>query len=129
MVGTLGNIIFEVSDEKIKTFKSLNLSKKANYATHNIINKKGLSEFTGFEPMSIKININLNQNLGVNVQEELNKINKAFSGHEVLNFILNGQPVGEGKFVIENISEDMKVIGKNGEIISCEINLDLKEYI
>ena len=78
--------------------------------------------------MNIKINISLNQNLGVNVQQELDKINKAFAGHEILNFILNGQPIGGGKFIITDISEDVKIVDKKGSIISCDVNLSLREY-
>ena len=46
-IGSLGNVVFEVSSEKVKTLRDMQRQGSARFATHEIIGKKPLREFLG----------------------------------------------------------------------------------
>ena len=128
MIGSLGEVVFEVSADKILTFDGLQFSKKANYAEHAIHARKGLLEFTGFSAVTASMNIALNADLGVNPLEELAKLNGIFERHEAVFFILDGKPQGDGLWVIESMSLKYDYLSNTGVPKIIEVSLNIKEY-
>ena len=128
-LGSLDDIEFEVSDEKVRTFRDLNLNKSAKFAAHEIHNKKALLEFTGFDADDLSLKIDINSALGVDVKEELDALHDLFNNHEAVPFILNGEPQGEGLWVLESLDEDFSMINNKGELVRVELSLKLKEYL
>ena len=57
MIGSYGDIVFEVSDKKVKTFRDFQIQRSAKYSEHAIHGGKALLEFTGLSPASISLNI------------------------------------------------------------------------
>ena len=49
MIGSLGSVVFEVSTERVKTFRDLQIQRSAKYSEHAIHGRKGLLEFTGLD--------------------------------------------------------------------------------
>ena len=129
MIGSLGEVVFEVSENQILTFDGLTFQRKANYSEHSIHTKKGLLEFTGFSAMTASMNIALNEDLGINPRDELERLTEIFNNHEAVSFILNGNPQGDGLWVIESMSLNYNFISNIGEPKVIEVSLNLKEYI
>jgi len=129
MIGSLGEVIFEVSAEKILTFDGLQFSHSAKYSEHAVHGRKGLLEFTGFSASTLSMNITLNSNLGINPKKELENLKEIFFNHEAVLFILDGEPQGENLWVIESLSEKHDNISKHGASNYIEVSLNLKEYI
>ncbi|MBR2208885.1 MAG: phage tail protein [Synergistaceae bacterium] len=129
MIGSLGEIVFNVSENQILTFDGLNFQRKANYSEHSVHTRKGLLEFTGFSAATASMNIVLNEVLGINPREELERLNDIFVNHEAVPFILNGNPQGDGLWVIESMSVKYNFISSIGEPKIIEVSLNLKEYI
>ena len=129
MIGTLGSVEFEVSEDNIKTFQDLNFSHQANFTEHKIINSKGLLEFTGLNASSCSLKIILDINRGIIPAKELDTLHDIFNNHEAVAFILGGKVQGLELWVITSLSENFAIIGPNGEIFRVEVNLSLKEYL
>ena len=128
-LGSLGDITFEVSSEKIRTFRDLQIQRKANYAEHAIHGKKGLLEFTGFSAATGSLNIRLDAALGVTPQEEFDALLEAFNEHQAVPLILDGEPIGDGLWVIESVNETFEIVNNQGTPIVLEVSLNLKEYV
>lgn len=129
MIGNLGDVEFEVSFEKIRTFSDMQIQRGAKYAEHSIHGCKALLEFTGFSPASLSLKIKIDAALGVDPQEELDALHEILNKHEAVPFILDGEPQGEGLWVLESLDENYEVINNKGTFISVETSLKLKEYI
>jgi len=127
-IGSLGDIVFEVSPDKVRTFRDLQIQRKANYTEHAIHGKKGLLEFTGFAAATGSLNIRLDAALGVNPKEEFDALLEIFTEHQAVPLILNGEPIGDGLWVIEGIDEGFEVVNNKGVAIALEVPLKLKEY-
>lgn len=129
MVGSLGDIVFEVSSESVRTFRDLSMQRSTKYAEHEVHAGKALLEFTGFAPISASLKIRLDAGLGIDPSEELNALREILSKHEAIPFILDGEPQGEHLWVIETMDEDHQVLNNSGTLIVVEVSLALKEYV
>lgn len=129
MVGSLGEIVFSVSDTQVKTFSDYQVQRSAKYTEHAILGRKGLLEFTGFGAATASLNIKLDAALKINPKDELETLRKMFAEHKAVLFVLNGEPQGDNLWVIESIDEKYNVIDNQGIIISADVGVKLKEYI
>ncbi|MBQ9487275.1 MAG: phage tail protein [Selenomonadaceae bacterium] len=65
IIGAFGELVFEVSARRVVTFDSYKRTTKAKYATHEIIGRPPVLEFTGRELEEITLTITLISCLGV----------------------------------------------------------------
>ena len=73
-VGNLGEIVFEVSDETVRTLSKMNWGGSANYAVHKRHAGNALTEFTGLNPDSFTFSMTLVAQLGVDPMAEIKKL-------------------------------------------------------
>ena len=129
MIGSFGDVVFEVSSERVRTFRDFQIQRSAKYSEHAIHGRKGLLEFSGLSASTASLNIRLDAGLGVNPNEELTTLHDTLNNHEALPFILDGEPQGDGLWVLESLSESYEIIDNKGAVIAVEVSLKLKEYI
>ena len=129
MIGSLGDVVFEVSTERVRTFRDFQIQRSAKYSEHAIHGRKGLLEFTGLSPASVSLSIRVDAGLGVHPKEELNTLHDILNNHEAVPFILDGEPQGDGLWVLEGVDENHEIIDNHGASIAVEVSLKLKEYI
>ena len=89
-----------------------------------------MSTFIGYhQPDNLSLKININSALGLDVKEELDALHEILNKHEAVPFILNGEPQGEGLWVLESLDEEFNIINNKGELVHVEASLKLKEYL
>lgn len=126
MIGTLKGVVFEVSDELIKTFKNLSRTSRAKYQEHNIIGQKPKLEFTGFDLDTMQFNMHLNRSLGIDPIKQIDQLRKYWADREVLTFVLASKVMGQ--FIIEEVADDYSSVDNKGAIIKADLSIKLKEY-
>ncbi|MBQ4469382.1 MAG: phage tail protein [Synergistaceae bacterium] len=129
MVGSFGDIVFEVYDGKFKTFRDLQIQRSAKYAEHSIHGRKGLLEFTGLSPASASLSIKLAAWLGVNPKEELQGLREILETHTPVPLIFDGEPQGDNLWVLESLDEKFEYIDNKGTFWAIDVALKLREYI
>jgi phage protein U len=127
-IGSFGDIVFEVSNSRTKTFKDLERSGSARWDDHEIIGKKPKSEFIGPGLEEISFTILLKAELGINPIKELDKLRKMRDSGKVASFVIGGKPISQNYWSIQQTSESYKVVDRKGNILEAEVNIDLKEY-
>jgi phage protein U len=127
MIGSYGNVIFEVSRSKVLTFDNFKRVKKANFAQHKIINRKPVLESTGSALDTIDYSIHLNVNIGISPKDELKKLSDIIESGEEQKLIIGGDVIGD--FVLIQISEEQKKIDIRGRILIADVTLKLLEYV
>ena len=129
MIGSFGDVVFEVSTDIVRTFRDFQIQRSAKFSEHAIHGGKALLEFTGQSPASMSLSIRLDAGLGVNPKEELDTLHEILNNHEAVPFILDGEPQGDGLWVLESLDESYEVIDNHGTFIALNVSLKLKEYI
>lgn len=126
MIGGLKDVVFEVSQDKIKTFRDLTRTSKAKYEQHNIIGKKPKLEFTGFELDDLQFTMQFSATLGTVPMQELETLRNYMNTKQVVTFTLGGKVLG--KYVIEELGEAITSVDNRGTVIKAAATVKLKEY-
>lgn len=130
MIGSLGkDIVFEVSDHKVFTFKELSHDISAKWETHSIIGKKAKSEFIGPELQKLTFTVHLNASYGVKPKKVIEKFTEMVEKGTVERFIIGGKKIGQYYWKITGMSEAWDIVLKDGEIIAATLSLSLEEYL
>ena len=129
MIGYLGDVVFEVSADKVRTFDDLKRSGSARFASHDLIGRKPLLEFGGPGLDTISFTVTLASWLGVKPEEEVETLRNMRDEGMAVDFVLNGKPQGEGLWAVESVSEESKYITQDGVENFIKCSLTLKEYV
>lgn len=127
-VGSLGEIIFTVSNYKVMTFRDFKREGGAKYATHEVIGQPPKLEYLHRELREVSLEIDLVADLGTDPAAELEKIAEMSDSGEANYLIIGGEVYGDCEWIIESYSEQVKHFGGNGEVIASKVSLKLKEY-
>ncbi len=133
MIGSLGDIIFEVSDKKVFSINDvINRSYKSKISEHTAIYGPGMLRHQGRELTEVSFSISLVSSLlsDSSPAEELDKIKTMWEFGEYDYLTLGGETFGAFPFLITDMSEKSSYFNKetsNFDFINLE--LTLKEYI
>lgn len=128
LVGFLGGTPFVVSRPYVYTFDGYGRSGTARYAKHELIGKKPVLEFIGPDIEEISFNMKLRSEHGISPRIELEKLRKYRDTGKVMQLVLGGKVVGKHQWVIESIGETVNFWSMSGQILSCDVDIKLKEY-
>ena len=83
-IGTLGDIVFSVSQNTVKTFSDLQIQSQVNYAKHTRHNKKPLLEFQNRDTDTASFSVYLSAFLGVNPMKQQKKLDDYMNSGKLL---------------------------------------------
>ena len=129
IIGCLGDIIFTVSDEMVKTLTNWSWSGSVRYAVHNRHNYHAMTEFTGIDPDKVTFEIKLDKSLGVNPMEDVVKLWWYERDGEALPLTIGTTAYGKYRWVV--VSHDVKIDSTDavGNVIAVTVNVTLQEYL
>jgi len=128
-IGSLGDIVFEVSSDKVFTFDDLKRDVKMRYAKHEVIGNKPILELVGPDLSEIKFKMLLSASLGINPLKEMDAIYTAFQSGNAMVLMLGNYVVGNYKWVIGDFSESYSEIDNKGIVWKLEVDITLQEYV
>ena len=122
MFAQLGDIEFEL----ITYFNGMNESQSYNYAQHERINQKPVLQFLGLNLQEQDIKLNFHASF-CTPEDEIKKLKNVANLGTPLKFIKgNGDYVGV--FVITEITSVTEQATNEGDLISVQVDLKLREY-
>lgn len=128
MIASLGDIVFEVNDDHVRTFSGMTYTTGARYATHNRIGDKPLLEFTGQDIETLSITIKLSAFNGLNPRKEMRKINDTLRDGTPLRLVIGKTQFGRYRWVITKAANKLEHIDNKGNILSITVTLSLSSY-
>lgn len=133
MVGSFGDVTFEVSDKKVFSINNqINRSYKSKISEHNPIYGPGMLRHQGRELTEITFGITLISSLihETTPSEQLDKIKTMWEFGEYGYLTFGGQTFGAFPFLITDISEKNSYFNREtSEFDYINLELTLKEYI
>ncbi len=127
-VGSLGSVVFSVSDAFIRTISDYSRKTSVRLATHDIIGAKPLTEFVGPSADSMSFSIKLSAFHGVNPKSEAEKLRRMAETGKAVTFVMGGAPVTQNRWIIESVDEDANYYDRAGNIVSADLKLSIREY-
>jgi hypothetical protein len=128
-VGVLGDIVFQVSSNVIKTLDNLQWSGSARYGEHERHLTNALTEFTGLDPDKMSFDMDLSAYLGVDPMAELVKIWTYERSGKPLSLVVGERAYGKYKWTIKSHKIKMRTYDKKGNVTGVSVSVDLLEYL
>lgn len=128
-VGCLGDIIFEVSDSKIKTIENMQWSGSARFSTHQRHGTHALTEFTGLDADTISFDIRFSAFMGVNPMRHMEMLWDYMRRGTPLQLVIGDHGFGKYRWVIKSIKNKVEYYDNHGNITSVKVSVSLLEYL
>ena len=128
-IGCLGDIIFQVSSDVIKTIDNMQWSGSARYSEHKRHMKSALTEFTGLDADTMTFNIEVSVYLGSKPMKEIVKIWKYEREGKVLPLVIGEKVYGKYKWTIKKHRVKAKTFDGKGNVTGASVSIDLLEYL
>lgn len=129
VIGCLGDIVFQISEEAVETIRDMEWSGSARYAVHQRHNGNALTEFTGLDPDKIGFTVHLVRELGVDVVAEIVKIWNLERNGEAARLVIGSKPYGKYRWNVVKHSAKYTAHDREGNPIAAEVSLELQEYL
>ena len=128
-IGCLGDVVFSVSSQMVRTISNMKWSGSARYATHQRHNGNALTEFTGLNPDSISFDMTLLRSLGVDPMEEVTRIWKYERTGEPVPLIIGDHAYGRYRWSVVSHETKTKAFDIRGNLLSVTVTVKLQEYL
>jgi len=125
-IGSLGDIVFEVSSDFVRTPNDFQRSVSARFETHYVQGAKPRLEYLSEELDSFSMSIRLVEMGGVDPELDFERLANLCRNGVVVPFMLAG--VRFGNVVIEKCTEKWRGKGEFGPFC-IDVALELKEYV
>ncbi len=129
VLGSLGDIVFQVSSDAVRTFSNMKRSGSVKYASHQRHGTTPLIEFTGIEAEKISFDIVLSAFLGIDPDMEIEKIIDYERSAKTLPLVIASKLIGSYRWTITSHDVKPKHYGKNGKVLSATVSVQLLEYL
>ena len=129
VVGMLGGVVFQASDQTVKTFTNFQWSGSSRYETHQRHLGRALTEFIGVDPETASMSITLSSYLGVNPLAEIEAIRLYQSAAIPIPLVLGNRIYGAWRWVITKFSVSGKFYDAAGTMTHCTVSVSLQEYL
>ena len=127
-IGTLGPIVFEVSDKVVLTFKGMTRDVSGRWVEHEVMGVKPKPEFLGPGNQKINLPITLSATLGVKPRKMLELVERMVESGDAEYLIIKCRPVGRHPFRLTSSSETWGDMYRHGELAKASLTITLEEY-
>jgi len=126
-LGSFGPLVFEVSDERVRTPARFERRLSARLVEHEVVGGKARLERTGYTLSDVTLRMKFTVEMGLDPAEELSRL-------EALLFEGSAHPLllgkwNLGRFTLAEIREVITRTDGKGRILATEVEVKLKEYI
>lgn len=127
-IGCLGDIVFEVSENVIKTFKDSNWNGSAQIHAHNRHLTNALQEFVGVDPDEFSFTITISKYLGADPIEDISKIFNYERNGIAVPLVIGKKAYGKYLWLIKNHKSKLTRHDGAGNVVSADVTISLTEY-
>lgn len=128
LIGSFGDVIFEVSSERMRTFHDFSRSASARWATHEIMRYKPALEFLGPDLDTISFQMRFETAFGVDPKLEMDKLLRMCRSGQAEQLIIGGSVMGYHQWVCDSIRQNWQKVDGRGRIIVGVVEVTLIEY-
>lgn len=129
VVGCLGDIVFSVSSNQVRTFNNMKWESSTQYAQHNRHLQDVLLEYTGTNPDTISFSMFFSKFCGVDPILEITKIIDAERKGEIMRLVIGNKTYGKYKWVITKSSKALNYFDGHGNLQGASIDVSLTAYV
>ena len=124
VIGSLGDVVFEVSDSTALTIENIRWSSSAKWETHARHLKDPALEYTGMDEDRMEFDVVLSRYLGVDVMERILTLFEYERNGTPVPLTIGSKGYGKYRWVIRSTERTFNVTGPNGpEKVTVHLSL------
>ena len=127
-IGCLGDVLFKVSSDVVRTADNIQWSGSARYAEHQRHLNNALTEYAGIDADRMSFEVQLLAELGVDATEELAKIWAYERKGTALPLVFGSKGYGKHRWTIKSHRVKMEYFDSEGNLSGADVSIDLLEY-
>lgn len=124
-IGCLGPVVFQTSESYVRNFQSLDDTRRARFATHNVLNNEQKLQYLGLELATSNLEMNFHHRFCLPAAELL-LLRGMLELHMPQVLVIGGVPFGQ--FVLIEVKSTWKQVTNKGELLTAKASVSLKEY-
>lgn len=128
MIGSFGEVVFEVSADKVLTPTEISRTTASRWTNHEVLGKKPVSEFVGPGLDTVSLTLILNAYLGVNVKQTMDKLLDYCRTGEAHTLVI-GDVIGVDRWKITTVTQNWAHLDGAGHVISGSVDATFEEYV
>ncbi|HEY3376574.1 MAG TPA: phage tail protein [Armatimonadota bacterium] len=131
IVGTFGDIVFEVSRQRARSFDTLQHDAGMRLEIQEVIGRDPLVSICGPESETVALTITLALQLGVDPQKEYDRLYAIMRAGNASPLVLAGRPFGGSgcRWIIEKLPATHKQFGAQGRTVWMDVAMTLRKYV
>ena len=129
IIGCLGDVVFTVSRDVVRTLDNMTWGGSARYATHERHLTNALTEYTGLDPDTITFDILFSAELGVDPIAEVVKLWNIERSGRAVPLTVGTKGFGKYRWNILKHEMKMKTFYGNGDVHTATVSVSLQEYL
>lgn len=129
VVGCLGDIVFQVSEDIVETISNVVWSGSARYSTHQRHGMNALTEYTGRDPDKLSFTMTLSAELEVDIVPEIVKFWDIERSGQAVPLVIGEKPYGKYRWSLLRHSAKYTKHDRLGNPTEAEVSVELQEYL
>jgi phage protein U len=129
MIGSLGDVVFVVSAETMRTFDDFQRNTESRWGKHDIIGQKPKSEYLGPGLDTISFNVRLDASFGINPRKEMDALVELTRSGKAVPLIIGGKGLGINLWIIKSLSQKWTTVDNRGNVLIGSVDIELEEYV
>jgi hypothetical protein len=129
MIGALGDVVFVVSADTIRTFEDLSRSTASRWAKHEIIGRKPKLEYIGPDTDTISFKMRFDVAYGMNPRKEMEALLELARSGKAVPLVIGGKGLGVNKWVVKSVTQNWVHVDNRGNVLVGVAEVTLEEYV
>lgn len=125
-LGSFGPVAFQVSSDEVFTVRDLARKRPARVAVHEVLSRPCKLQFLGVGPWELSFRIHLHPGFCSDPLARIADLERIQAEGEHHAFVLGGRNLG--RFLLTEIEETDRFLGKGGRLAGARLDITLKEY-
>lgn len=111
------------------TFNNFERNGTARWSDHELIQNKSRSQFEAPGLEEVTYTVLLKAELGINPLKQIEKLREMKDTGKTAQMLIGRKPISQNQWSIQSMRERYNTIDNQGNILSAEVDLSLKEYV
>lgn len=129
MIGALGDVVFVVSADTIRTFEDFSRSTASRWAKHEIIGRKPKLEYIGPDTDTISFKMRFDVAYGMNPRKEMDALLELARSGKAVPLVIGGKGLGVNKWVVKSVTQNWVHVDNRGNVLVGVAEVTLEEYV
>lgn len=126
-IAVFGSKVFEVSWKKIYTMSDISVEYALSVEEQDVEGKKPNTYIKGEALIPFNFTIHLDSRF-VDIEQEIDSWKNILSGRTPYPLSIGGKLISNNRFLMVKMAQEKPVLNRNGEYLSVDLKIELKEY-